>query len=455
MSFIHALDALEILDSRGNPTLQVRVVLENGIEETASVPSGASTGENEALEIRDGDKRRYLGKGVRTAIQNVKGPIAEALVGLPVADQLLIDRVLLSLDGTDNKGRLGANALLGVSLAAARAGAAALGVPLYRYIGGCGARILPCPMMNIINGGAHADNSLDFQEFMIRPVGAHNMAEAIRWGAEIFHHLKKILHDEGLSTSVGDEGGFAPNLSGNEAALELILRAIESAGYQPGEQVLLAMDCAASEFFDPTSGRYVEKKLKKKGHPHQERTAEEQVEYLAKLCSRYPIDSIEDGLDESDWEGWRLLTERLGERVQLVGDDLFVTNTRFLKRGIDEGVANSILIKVNQIGTLSETLETMEMAHRHGYTCVISHRSGETEDAFIADLAVASNAGQIKTGSLSRSDRVAKYNRLLRIEQELEEVGIYRDSNRKKGCLVSTDAETRSHLTQGLAKNRR
>jgi len=429
MSYIESVEGIEILDSRGNPTVKVFVGTDDGIVASASVPSGASTGEHEAVELRDGDKSRYLGKGVQRAIENVQGPIAEALVGEHVFDQMDIDRAMIDLDGTHNKGKLGANAILGASLAVARAGAISANLPLYRYVGGVFTHQLPCPMMNIINGGAHADSSLDFQEFMIRPKGAPTVREAIRWGAEIFHTLKAILKDEGHTISVGDEGGFAPNLPSTEAALDLIVRAIEKAGYRPGEQVTLALDCAASEFYNKDSGRYIEKKKKLAGQKYLERTPEELTDYFMELCRKYPIDSIEDGLDENDWEGWRYLTKKLGERVQLVGDDLFVTNTQFLKKGIDMGVANSILIKVNQIGTLTETLETVKLAHTNKYTTVISHRSGETEDAIIADIAVAVSSGQIKTGSMSRTDRIAKYNRLLEIESELEGISIYKDSN--------------------------
>lgn len=418
MSYIRSVKALEILDSRGNPTLEVTMTTDRDVMVRASVPSGASTGEHEAIELRDGDADRYFGKGVEQAVAHVNGPIAQLLIGEHVFDQERLDRMMIASDGTENKEHWGANAILGCSLALARAGANTAKLPLYRYIGGCHPYILPCPMMNIINGGAHADNSLDFQEFMIRPIGAPSFREAVRWGAEIFHTLKGILKAEKYSTSVGDEGGFAPNLKSNEEALELILQAIERAGYRPGSQVTLALDCAASEFYDKGTKIYLGK------------TASEQVDYLKQLCDQYPIDSIEDGLDENDWDGWKLLTDTLGNRVQIVGDDLFVTNPKFLRRGIEEGVANSILIKVNQIGTLTETLETIRVAQTHGYTTVISHRSGETEDSFIADISVATNAGQIKTGSLSRTDRVAKYNRLISIEAGLDKIGYYRDSNR-------------------------
>ena len=425
MAYIQSLKAQEILDSRGNPTLEVELISDQHVVTHASVPSGASTGANEALELRDGDSSRYLGKGVLNAVAHVNGPLANLLIGESVYDQERLDRMMIEADGTENKRRFGANAILGVSLAIARAGALACHLPLYRYIGGVHSHILPCPMMNIINGGAHADNLLDFQEFMIRPVGAPSLKEAIRWGAEIFHHLKAILKKEGHITAVGDEGGFAPRLTSNEEALKLIIRAIETAGYKPGSQITLALDCAASEFYDKHSKTYIEKKKKEQGQEHTCRSSKEQVDYLEQLCSAYPIDTIEDGLDETDWEGWSLLTSRLGKRIQIVGDDIFVTNPKFLRKGIELGVANSILIKLNQIGTLSETLETIRIAHTHGYQTIISHRSGETEDSFIADLSVATNAGQIKTGSLSRSDRVAKYNRLLSIEANLGSIGTY------------------------------
>lgn len=429
MSYIRSIKAIEILDSRGNPTLEVMITTDRDVIAKASVPSGASTGVNEALELRDGDSSRYHGKGVQQAISHVNGVISQILLGEHVFDQRRLDMMMAASDGTENKGRLGANAILGASLALARAGALTAREPLYRYIGGCHAHILPCPMMNIINGGAHADNSLDFQEFMIRPVGAPSFKEAVRWGAEIFHTLKNILKVEGYATSVGDEGGFAPNLPSNEAAIEIILQAIEKAGYRPESQVTIALDCAASEFYDKTLKRYVEKKKKKRKESYKERTAEEQVAYLERLCASYPIDSIEDGLDEADWEGWKILSEKLNHKVQIVGDDLFVTNPKFLLQGIQKEIANAILIKVNQIGTLTETLETIRLAQTHSYATVISHRSGETEDSFIADLAVAVNAGQIKTGSLSRTDRVAKYNRLLNIEEGMGGYGRYLDSN--------------------------
>ena len=405
----------EVLDSRGNPTVEVDVILECGAMGRAAVPSGASTGEHEALELRDGDKKRYGGKGVTKAVNNVNTVIADALLGMNVTDQVGIDRVLLELDGTPTKSNLGAHALLGVSLACAKAAANALEMPLYRYIGGVNAKVLPVPMMNIINGGSHSDAPIAFQEFMIRPVGAESFREALRMGAEVFHSLKKVLHDRGLSTAVGDEGGFAPALKGTEDALESIIKAIEAAGYKAGEDVMIGLDCASSEFYK--DGVYDYSKFE--GATGAKRSSAEQVAYLEELISRYPIDSLEDGMSENDWEGWKLLTERIGDRCQLVGDDLFVTNVQYLRKGIEMGCANSILIKVNQIGTLTETLDAIDMAHRAGYTSVTSHRSGETEDATIADIAVATNSGQIKTGSLSRSDRMAKYNQLLRIEEEL------------------------------------
>jgi enolase len=419
MSEIIDIYAREILDSRGNPTVEVEVYLESGVMGRAAVPSGASTGEREALELRDGDKGRYLGKGVLKAVKHVNEIIAEALIGWEVTDQTGIDRKLLELDGTDFKSNLGANALLGVSLAVAKAAAEESGLPLYQYLGGANAKELPLPMMNIINGGAHADNNVDFQEFMIMPTGAASFSEALRMGAEIFHALKKVLKDKGYNTSVGDEGGFAPNLKSNEEALEVIMQAIKAAGYKAGDDVMLALDVAASEFYK--DGKY---RLEAEQQPV--KTSAELIEFYADLVDRYPIVSIEDGMAENDWDGWKLLTERLGARIQLVGDDLFVTNTKILKEGIQKGIANSILIKVNQIGTLTETLDAIEMAKRAGYTCVISHRSGETEDTTIADLAVATNAGQIKTGSLSRTDRICKYNQLLRIEDELGEVAEFR-----------------------------
>jgi enolase len=431
MSYIRSVKATQILDSRGNPTVQVTLTTDKDVMAIASVPSGASTGEHEAVELRDEDPARYFGKGVEQAVAHVNGPIAQILVGEHVFDQTRLDLMMIKADGTENKSRFGANAILGASLALARAGASTARLPLYRYIGGCHTYILPCPMMNVINGGAHADNSLDFQEFMIRPVGAASFHEAVRWGAEIFHTLKKVLKADGHITAVGDEGGFAPNLGSNEEAIELILTAIEKAGYKPQSQVTLALDCAASEFYQKSSGKYIEKKKMLRKQPYAERSSAEQVDYLAELCRKYPIDSIEDGLDENDWEGWKLLSQKLNKQVQLVGDDLFVTNPKFLKRGIDEEIANAILIKVNQIGTLTETMETIRLAHTHGYAAIISHRSGETEDSFIADIAVATNAGQIKTGSLSRTDRVAKYNRLLNIEEGLGKCARYCDSKKR------------------------
>ncbi len=415
MSNIVDVYAREILDSRGNPTVEVEVVLDDGSFGRAAVPSGASTGAFEAVELRDGDKERYLGKGVRTAVDNVNGIIAEEVVGLDASDQRAVDALLCELDGTPNKERLGANAILGVSLACAHAASESTELTLYSYLGGANAHLLPVPMMNILNGGAHADNNVDLQEFMVMPVGASTFAEGLRWCAEIYHTLKGVLQERKLGASVGDEGGFAPNLESNEAALALIVEAVEKAGYKPGSEIMFALDPAATEFYDAERGVYV---LAGEGR---ELSSAEMVEFWADLCSRYPIISLEDGMAEEDWDGWKLLTERLGEKVQLVGDDLFVTNTERLRRGIEMGVANSILIKVNQIGTLTETLECIEMAKQAGYTCVISHRSGETEDTTIADLAVATNAGQIKTGAPARSDRVAKYNRLLRIEEELSD----------------------------------
>ncbi len=403
----------EVLDSRGNPTVEVEVHTACGAWGRSIVPSGASTGEHEAVELRDGDPSRYLGKGVLKAVSNVNGPIAELLEGLDASDQRGIDTALLELDGTANKGNIGANAILGASLACARASAAALEMPLYRYLGGVSANTLPHPLMNIINGGSHADNNVDIQEFMIVPCGASSFAEGLRWGTETFHHLKKRLKDAGKATSVGDEGGFAPDLSKNEEALEYIMAAIADAGYRPGEDIAIALDVAASEFYDKDTATY------HLAGENAKLSSKEMGDYLADLSARYPIVSIEDGLDENDWEGWAYLTETIGERVQLVGDDLFVTNTERLGRGIEAGIANSILIKVNQIGTLTETMDAINMAHRAGYTTIISHRSGETEDTTIADLAVAVNSGQIKTGSSSRSERIAKYNRLLRIEEEL------------------------------------
>ncbi len=427
---ISKVHAREILDSRGNPTVEVEVTLENGVMGRASVPSGASTGENEALELRDGDKNRYGGKGTLKAVDNVNNVIAPALKGDCVLDQRAIDYKMLALDGTPTKSKLGANAILGVSLAVAQTAAKALGLPLYRYIGGANTYSLPVPMMNIINGGAHSSAPIAFQEFMIRPVGAPNEKEAVRMGAEVFHALAKLLKKRGLSTAVGDEGGYAPELDGINDALDSIVQAIKDAGYEPGKDVKIAMDCAASEFATCENGEwfYNYKELKN-GMPKdpngKKLSAAEQIDYLEELITKYPIDSIEDGLDENDWENWVKLTARIGGRCQLVGDDLFVTNTKFLQKGIQMGAANSILIKVNQIGSLTETLEAIEMAHRHGYTTVTSHRSGETEDTTIADIAVATNSGQIKTGSLSRTDRMAKYNQLIRIEEELGEVAKY------------------------------
>ncbi|WP_297905262.1 phosphopyruvate hydratase [uncultured Parabacteroides sp.] len=418
---IEKITGREILDSRGNPTVEVDILLESGVMGRASVPSGASTGENEALELRDGDKQRYGGKGVLKAVENINTIIAPALKGMSALDQIGIDHAMLALDGTKTKSKLGANAILGVSLAVAKAAANYLDIPLYRYIGGTNTYVMPVPMMNIINGGSHSDAPIAFQEFMIRPVGAASFKEGLRMGAEVFHALKKVLHDRGLSTAVGDEGGFAPNLEGTEDALNSIIAAIKAAGYEPGKDVMIGMDCASSEFYKDGIYDYT----KFEGEKGVKRTSDEQVDYLEKLINEYPIDSIEDGMSENDWEGWKKLTDRIGNRCQLVGDDLFVTNVEFLSRGIKEGCGNSILIKVNQIGSLTETLNAIEMAHRHGYTTVTSHRSGETEDATIADIAVATNSGQIKTGSLSRSDRMAKYNQLLRIEEELGDRAVY------------------------------
>ncbi|MDR0954429.1 MAG: phosphopyruvate hydratase [Rikenellaceae bacterium] len=426
MAQIVSVHAREILDSRGNPTLEVEVLTASGAFGRAAVPSGASTGENEALELRDGDKGRYLGKGVLKAVQNVNEVIAKEIIGMLATDQVGVDKAMLALDGTPTKSNLGANAILGVSLAVAKAAANFMGLPLYRYIGGTNTKTLPVPMMNIINGGSHSDSPIAFQEFMIRPVGAPSFREGLRMGAEVFHALKKVLHDRGLSTAVGDEGGFAPTLKGTEDALESIIEAIKKAGYKPGRkaeggQVAIALDCASSEFC--IDGIYDYTKFE--GPNGKKRTSAEQAAYLEELVAKYPIDSIEDGMDENDWDGWKLLTDKLGDRCQLVGDDLFVTNVEFLKKGIELGCGNSILIKVNQIGSLTETLDAIEMAHRAGYTSVTSHRSGETEDSTIADIAVATNSGQIKTGSLSRSDRMAKYNQLLRIEEELGDEAIY------------------------------
>ena len=423
---IEKITGREILDSRGNPTVEVDVVLESGIMGRASVPSGASTGEHEALELRDGDKHRYGGKGVQKAVENVNKVIAPHLIGMSALDQIGIDHAMLALDGTKTKAKLGANAILGVSLAVAKAAANYLDIPLYRYIGGTNTYVLPVPMMNIINGGSHSDAPIAFQEFMIRPVGAPSFKEGIRMGAEVFHNLKKVLHNRNLSTAVGDEGGFAPALNGTEDAIESIIEAIKMAGYKPGRKceggdVSIGMDCASSEFYKDGVYDYT----KFEGEKGAKRTSKEQVEYLKGLVAKYPIDSIEDGMSENDWEGWQMLTAEIGDKCQLVGDDLFVTNVDFLKKGIEMGCANSILIKVNQIGTLTETLDAIEMAHRAGYTSVTSHRSGETEDSTIADIAVATNSGQIKTGSASRSDRMAKYNQLLRIEEELGDEAIY------------------------------
>ena len=427
---IEKVHAREILDSRGNPTVEVEVTLDNGVMGRAAVPSGASTGENEALELRDGDKNRYLGKGVLKAVENVNTIIAPALKGDNVFDQRAIDYKMLALDGTPTKSKLGANAILGVSLATAQAAAKALNMPLYRYIGGCNSYTMPVPMMNIINGGAHSDAPIAFQEFMIRPVGAPSIAEGVRMGAEVFHALQKVLKGRGLSTAVGDEGGFAPKLNGIDDALDCIMQAIEKAGYVPGKDVTIAMDCAASEFSVKEGDQffYDYKQLKtgmQKDPNGKKLSVDEQIAYLEELVNKYPIDSIEDGLDENDWEGWVKLTKAIGHKCQLVGDDLFVTNVEYLKKGIQKGAANSILIKVNQIGSLTETLDAIEMAHRNGYTTVTSHRSGETEDTTIADIAVATNSGQIKTGSLSRTDRIAKYNRLMKIEMELGDSARY------------------------------
>ena len=423
MSQILSVHAREILDSRGNPTIEVEVTTESGYFGRAAVPSGASTGENEALELRDGDKSRYLGKGVLKAVQNVNDIIAEGITGMEVTDQAAIDRKMIGLDGTKTKSNLGANAILGVSLAVAKAGAAVHGLPLSRYIGGTNAVVIPVPMMNIINGGSHSDAPIAFQEFMIRPVGAKNFREGLRMGTEIFHSLKKVLKDRGFSTAVGDEGGFAPSLDGTEDALETILKAVKDAGYKPGSDIKIALDCAASEFYDKDRKIYDYSKFE--GPKGAKRTSEEQADYLEQLTDRYPVDSIEDGMAEGDWDGWKLLTDKIGDRCQIVGDDLFVTNVEYLRKGIETGCANSILIKLNQIGTLSETLDAIDMAHRAGYTTVISHRSGETEDSTIADVAVAVNSGQIKTGSCSRTDRICKYNQLLRIEEMLGELAVY------------------------------
>ena len=411
----------QIIDSRGNPTVEVDVHLEGGAMGRAAVPSGASTGEHEAHELRDGDASKYLGKGVLGAVENVNQKLAPALCGMNALDQASIDAAMRAIDGTKNKGEIGANAILGVSMAVAKAAAIQLGLPLYKYLGGPNAKVLPVPMMNIINGGSHSDAPIAFQEFMIRPVGAPTFSEGLRMGAEVFHHLKKVLHDRGLSTAVGDEGGFAPKFDGTEDALDTISLAVEKAGYKVGDDIKFALDCAASEFFDDGVYDYA----KFEGEGGAKRSSDEQAAYIAELCSKYPIDSVEDGCDENDWDGFKALTDKIGDRVQLVGDDLFVTNVEFLQKGIDLGVANSILVKVNQIGSLTETFDTVELARENAYTAVMSHRSGETEDNTIADLAVATNCGQIKTGSMSRSDRIAKYNQLLRIEEELGDDAIY------------------------------
>lgn len=420
MSLIESIHARQILDSRGNPTVEVDVITESGAFGRAAVPSGASTGSHEAVELRDGDKKIYVGKGVLKAVDNVNSRIAEEVVGFSVYDQALIDKVMLELDGSSNKGNLGANAILGTSLAIAKAAAMEAGLPLYRYIGGVNAYTLPVPMMNILNGGSHADNKIDFQEFMVMPVKADTFSESLRMGTEVFHTLKKVLHDKGLSTNVGDEGGFAPNIASNEEAIELVLQAIEKAGFKPGEDIFIAMDAASSEFYDAASNSYIFKKSDGK-----KLTSGEMVDYWASWAAKYPIISIEDGMAEDDWNGWKGLTDKIGKKVQLVGDDLFVTNVTRLQEGIDKGVANSILVKVNQIGSLTETINAVNLAHRNAYKSVMSHRSGETEDSTIADLAVALNTGQIKTGSASRSDRMAKYNQLIRIEEELGEIAYF------------------------------
>ncbi len=425
MSIISSIHARQILDSRGNPTIEVDVLLENGVMGRAAVPSGASTGIHEAVELRDGDKSMYLGKGVLNAVKNVNTTIQSALVGMDVFEQKNIDYLLLSLDNTPNKSNLGANAMLGTSLAVAKAAAAEAGLSLFQYIGGVGAVTMPVPMMNILNGGSHADNLIDIQEFMVMPFGAKSFSEGLRWGTEIFHHLKAVLKSRGMSTNVGDEGGFAPNLASNEEALEVVIEAITKAGFTPGKDIFIALDAAASEFYDEATGQY------NFASTGETRNSQQMVDFWADWCARYPIISIEDGLAEDDWKGWKLATEKLGDKVQLVGDDLFVTNTKRLQQGISEGVANSILVKVNQIGTLTETIEAVNLATRNGYSSVMSHRSGETEDNTIADLAVALNCGQIKTGSASRSDRMSKYNQLLRIEEELEEAAVYPGLNFK------------------------
>ncbi|MEO1023613.1 MAG: phosphopyruvate hydratase [Bacteroidota bacterium] len=420
MSFIADVSARQIIDSRGNPTVEVDVTLDSGEMGRAAVPSGASTGEHEAVELRDGDKDVFLGKGVTQAVENVNTEIASELLGLPVYNQVDIDDLLLELDGTPNKAKLGANAILGVSLAVAKAAANELGLPLWRYVGGCNAKVMPLPMMNIINGGSHADNSVDLQEFMVMPAGAESFSQALQMGAEVFHHLKKVLSEKGYSTAVGDEGGFAPNLKSNEEAIEVILQAVEKAGYQPNEDILIALDPASSEFYNTETGLY-----EFKWSDGSTKDTDAMVEFWAGWVEKYPIISIEDGMAENDWDAWAKLTNAVGDKVQLVGDDLFVTNTERLATGIEQGIANSILIKVNQIGTLTETLDAIEMAHKNSYTAVISHRSGETEDTTIADLSVATNAGQIKTGSMSRTDRIAKYNQLIRIEEELGDSAIF------------------------------
>ena len=424
MSLIESVHARQILDSRGNPTIEVDVVTESGAFGRAAVPSGASTGTHEAVELRDGDKKRYLGKGVLKAVNNVNTKIAEEIVGFNVFDQNLLDKVMIELDATPNKAKLGANAILGTSLAIAKAAAMEAGMPLYRYVGGVNANTLPVPMMNILNGGSHADNSIDFQEFMVMPVGADSFSEAVRMGAEIFHTLKKVLHDKGLSTNVGDEGGFAPNIGSNDEAIEVVLKAIEKAGFKPGEDIFIALDPAASEFYDTKTKNYVFKKS-----DGRKLSSDEMVEYWTKWAKKYPIISIEDGMAEDDWTGWKKITDKIGEKVQLVGDDLFVTNVTRLQEGIDKGVGNSILVKVNQIGSLTETIAAVNLAKRNSYTSIMSHRSGETEDNTIADLAVALNTGQIKTGSASRSDRMAKYNQLIRIEEELGEMAYFPGKN--------------------------
>jgi enolase len=424
MSLIESIHARQILDSRGNPTIEVDVVTESGAFGRAAVPSGASTGTHEAVELRDGDKKKYLGKGVLKAVENVNTKIAAEIVGFDVFEQSLLDKIMVELDGTPTKGKLGANAILGTSLAVAKAAAMEAGMPLYRYIGGVNANTLPVPMMNILNGGSHADNSIDFQEFMVMPVKADTFSESLRMGTEIFHTLKKVLHDKGLSTNVGDEGGFAPNITSNEEAIEVVLKAIEKAGFKPGDDVFIAMDAASSEFYDAKTKTYTFKKSDGK-----KLKSDEMVEYWAKWAKKYPIISIEDGMGEEDWDGWKKLTDKIGDKVQLVGDDLFVTNVQFLQKGIELGVANSILVKVNQIGSLTETINAVNLAKRNSYKSIMSHRSGETEDSTIADLAVALNTGQIKTGSASRSDRMAKYNQLIRIEEELGEVAYFPGKN--------------------------